>query len=334
MARLARIKFSDPEEGYYHITSRTVLKSFLLDKGEKEYFLKLLKVLSQVYFVRVVTFAIMSNHFHVIIQMIPAHKISQEDLKRRFELYYNANILKKYHRVFEHHDQAQFRHRLEDVSCFIQDLKQRFSRWYNRQTQGHGHVWAERFKSVLLQGDRALLACMVYVELNSVRAGMVKQPEEYRYCGLSHYLTGGRAAKWLDYGSLQELMKETPLETTQPPGALLRRYLAIIYREGMIERPGKAHISENDGELALSSDFAGSEVLSFRRRIRYFSDGVFLGSRAFCEAKFQEFRSYFQTRKERSGKLIHYPHKHKKGRVSAPPDHLLHLHSIRSFSFH
>ena len=53
MPRMARLKFQHPEEGYYHIISRTVLKSFLLDEGEKEYFLTLLKKLSQVYFVKV-----------------------------------------------------------------------------------------------------------------------------------------------------------------------------------------------------------------------------------------------------------------------------------------
>ena len=85
----------------------------------------------------------------------------------------------------------------------MQDLKQRFSRWYNRQHDGFGTTWAERFKSVMLQSDKALLACMVYVDLNSVRAGISSFPENYRYCGLSHYLTGGNASEWLDYESLE-----------------------------------------------------------------------------------------------------------------------------------
>ncbi len=61
MARLSRIKFSDPEEGYYHVISRTVQQEFILHEKGKEYFMKLLKKLSQVYFVRVAAFALLSN---------------------------------------------------------------------------------------------------------------------------------------------------------------------------------------------------------------------------------------------------------------------------------
>ena len=63
MARLSRLKYSNPEEGYYHVISRTVLQHYLLGETEKEFFQKLLKKLSQVYFVRVATFAVLSNHY-------------------------------------------------------------------------------------------------------------------------------------------------------------------------------------------------------------------------------------------------------------------------------
>ena len=159
MPRIARLKFHDPEEGYYHIISRIVLKSFLLEEGEKEYFLSLLKKLSQVYFVKVQGFTIMSNHVHLICQMIPGDVINDDELKKRFEKYYNEGKPLKKRRVFFKHDYEDYRKRWGDVSKFVQDLKQRFSRWYNKKHNGHGHVWSERFKNVLLNGDRALLAC-------------------------------------------------------------------------------------------------------------------------------------------------------------------------------
>ena len=334
MARMTRLKFYNPRSGYYHITSRTVLKSFLLGDVEKDYFLKVLQKLSQVYFVRVATFTLMSNHFHLIIQMIPSDEISDEDLERRFELYYNENVPPKRRRVYDGQEAEAFRKRFGDVSCFVQDLKQRFSRWYNRLNNSHGHVWAERFKSVLLEGDRALLACMVYVELNSVRAGIVSRPEEYRFCGLSHFLTGGRAARWLDHTCLSSVLTSVDGASTkgQASKALLKRYLEIIYANGIEERSGKARLSEEDAEYARATDFEGSDIFTFRRRIRYFTDGVMLGSKAFCDEKCQEFRSYFQTSKERQGRLMKT--RHKKGTVSAPQDHLLHLHSIRAFSLY
>ncbi|MFC1849580.1 transposase [candidate division CSSED10-310 bacterium] len=181
MARLSRLKFNNPEEGYYHVVSWMVQQEFLMGDKEKEFFLTLLKKLAQVYFVRMATFTIMSNHVHLIFQMIPSDQVSDEDLRRRFNLYYNEDVPKKRQRVLCDGDHDRYRQRLSDVSCFIQDLKQRFSRWYNREHKRYGHVWVERFKSVLLGNIRALLACMVYVELNAVRAGFVDCPEEYRY---------------------------------------------------------------------------------------------------------------------------------------------------------
>lgn len=62
MSRLARLKFKDPEEGHYHIITRTIMKNdFLLEEGEKECLVTLTKKLSQVYFVKVQRFIFMSN---------------------------------------------------------------------------------------------------------------------------------------------------------------------------------------------------------------------------------------------------------------------------------
>jgi REP element-mobilizing transposase RayT len=341
MARLSRLKYSNPEEGYYHVISRTVLQHYLLGETEKEFFQKLLKKLSQVYFVRVATFAVLSNHFHLICQMMPSDQVGDDDLRRRFDLYYNEDVPKKRQRVLFEEEYDRYRKRWSDLSCFVQDLKQRFTRWYNRKNKIFGHVWAERFKSVLLGDTRALLACMVYVELNAVRAGLVSSPEDYRFCGLHHWVAGGRISKWLDHGSLANALPSVSEEPDYTAKDLILRYLQVIYVEGMEESYGKACISEGDGDSSLETEvysrrslgedgFCDLGVLSFTRRIRYFSDGVMLGSKSFCEEKFNEFRSYFQTRRERTGKLI--TKKHKKKKVSTPEGNLLHLHSIRSFT--
>ena len=71
MPRMRRLKYRDPGDGYYHVISRTVLKSFLLDDNAREKFLSILRKLARVYFVKVVTFSLMSNHFHLIVRMLP-----------------------------------------------------------------------------------------------------------------------------------------------------------------------------------------------------------------------------------------------------------------------
>ncbi|MBN2381736.1 transposase, partial [bacterium] len=172
MARQSRLKYEDPRSGYYHIVTRTVLKSFLLDEIAKEEFLSILRKLSQVYFVKVVSFAIMSNHVHLIVRMLPQEEISDAELRQRHDRYYNeGKTLSR--RRFDPNRSEYFRARFGDLSKFMQDLKQRFSRWYNKRMNNHGHIWGERFTSVLLEAGRALTACMIYVELNSLRAGLV-----------------------------------------------------------------------------------------------------------------------------------------------------------------
>ncbi|MBN2382223.1 hypothetical protein JXQ70_05015, partial [bacterium] len=107
--------------------------------------------------------------------------------------------------------------------------------------------------------------------------------------------------------------------------SVVKEYLTLVYREGMVERPGKATLDEQVGEQALREDFASLGVLSFQRRIRHFSDGVFLGGKDFCRQQFREFRSYFQTKKEREGLPL-------MSCRAAVPGGLLDIYSIRKLT--
>ena len=67
--------------------------------------------------------------------------------------------------------------RMGDVSVFMKELKQRFSIWYNKSHRRYETLWAERFKSVLVEGSRsALRTVAAYIDLNPVRAGLVEDP--------------------------------------------------------------------------------------------------------------------------------------------------------------
>jgi len=320
MSRMARLKYRDPRDGYYHIISRTVLKSFLLDDEARETFLGILRMLSRVYFVKVVTFSLMSNHFHLIVRMLPPEEMSDNDVEERFNIYYNEGKQKRNWRPWHVSDAPRYRCRFADLSRFVQDLKQRFSRWHNRKRDNQGHVWSERFKSVMLEDGRALLACMVYVELNSIRAGLVERPEEFRYCGLSHLVNGGRASSWLDHETLTRLVNSSLLteigmtmsqadkpERKQPNQIgknAIKHYLGLIYKEGLIGGPGKGHIRLDIGQQAQVTNFVEGVSFSFLQRWHHFSSGVFLGSQDFCRERFSEFKEYFQTSVDRQGQRI------------------------------
>src|SRR5271165_5119183 len=71
------------------------------------------------------------------------------------------------------------------------EFKGRFAQWYNRRHGRYGVLWADRFKSVLLEGGEALAAVAAYIELNPVRAGLCADPKDYRYCGYAEALAKG-----------------------------------------------------------------------------------------------------------------------------------------------
>jgi hypothetical protein len=78
-----------------------------------------------------------------------------------------------------------------DLSIFIKELKGGFAQWYNRRHGRYGVLWADRFKSVLLEGGEALAAVAAYIELNPVRASLCADPKDYRYCGYAEALAKG-----------------------------------------------------------------------------------------------------------------------------------------------
>ena len=78
----------------------------------------------------------------------------------------------------------------------MKELKQRFSIWYNRTHQRYGTLWAERFKSVLMEDAATCLSAVsAYIDLNPVRAGLVEDPKDYRYCGYSEAVAGNIKAR-------------------------------------------------------------------------------------------------------------------------------------------
>lgn len=192
--------------------------------------------------------------------------------------------------------------RMYDVSEFVKTLKQRYTQWHNKRHNRKGTLWEERFKSVLLeptrarngQTDNALLTIAAYIDLNAVRAGIVQDPKAYRYCGYGEACGGGKQARagiagiFANYGS-----KEA---TWSVVGGLYRQQ---IYCRGE-ERERKAGFSREQVQAVLSGEGKLSLADALHCRVRYFSDGVALGSKAFVEEVFARNRAQFGV-KRRNG---------------------------------
>ena len=86
--------------------------------------------------------------------------------------------------------------RMGDILAYMKELKQRLSRWYNRRHDRFDTLWAERDKSVIAEDQPSSLeAVAAYIDLNPVRAGMVEDPKDYRFCDYASALAGNALAR-------------------------------------------------------------------------------------------------------------------------------------------
>ena len=153
--------------GAFHIISRTAGGNIWLNDDEKEYLMKLLERFAAGYFVDIHAFVIMSNHFHILAtgMNLDAKNASEEDLTQRYRQMYgneaaippgsyqsDGSII-----YDEDGGTERLRQRLGAVSMFVQDLKQTFSRWYNKKYKRKGFLWGGRFKGVIIDKGEAQL---------------------------------------------------------------------------------------------------------------------------------------------------------------------------------
>ncbi|MDM7941087.1 MAG: transposase [Hydrogenophaga sp.] len=76
----------------------------------------------------------------------------------------------------------------EGVPLMMQAVGRRYVRYFNDLHQRTGTLWEGRYKSTLIQADRHLLACMAYIDLNPVRAGLVNDPRQYAWSSHRHFI--------------------------------------------------------------------------------------------------------------------------------------------------
>jgi REP element-mobilizing transposase RayT len=265
---------------------------------EKEMLRKMMWQVADFSGVEVLTYCIMSNHFHVLVRVDDGQNVSDLELLRRYKVLYpkptkyqEASVELMEKTLAQGGEEAEairrkLRARMGDVSEFMKALKQRFSVWYNRTHNRRGTLWMDRFKSVLVEGKGNPLQTMAaYIDLNPVRAGIVEDPKDYRFSGYAEAVarsTGsGQAGAcaglryiWKSYanGGLRQPFKVS--EALQMHRSLMFGRRAS--EPGLPERSRKQALKvleEEDGQLPKAA------VL--RCRVRYFTDGAILGSEEF-----------------------------------------------------
>jgi len=301
--RLARIKLVG-ETAVYHCLSRVVGGQMLLDSLGKEKLVELLGRLSAFCGVEVLTYAMMDNHFHVLVRVPPPPELSDEALLDKLSAFYGPNgvwtvlareALKERGRI-DAGIRESVMSRMGDVSAFMKEFKQRFSRWYNRVTGRFGTLWAERFTSLLVEDvPAALRAVAAYIDLNPERAFLVKDPKDYRFCGYAAALVGDSAIR-------KGLMSF--LESTEWSQAAAEYRMLLFVTAGSANGSDKQVLGPEaiKAELARGGELGMGQVL--RLRIRHFTEGVFLGSKEFVNEMFARHRDRFGPKRKDGARPI------------------------------
>jgi len=272
--------------------SRTALDGFPLGSVEKDYLVNLFKQLGRLYFTEIIGHCVMSNHFHLLVKMLPESDFSDDEIKQRFGTYFGEK------RFLNDEQVPFFRQKYSSLSEFVKEIKMGFSRFYNRRHNRRGFFWGERFKSVIVEKGETLINCLTYIDLNPVRAGIVKRPEDYRWNSIGYHVQTHNKDNFLslDFG-LKEFGELNEEER-------LRRYRRFVYETGAIDCGKGAQIDSKIVAKERKRDFKISRTDRFKQRTRYFTDSGIIGSKEFVKENFQRFKHLFQTKKERSPKRV------------------------------
>ena len=280
---------------------------------------------------RVLSYCIMSNHFHLLLEVppMPVEGISDSELLKRLGAIHTeaavaavAIELKKAREggrateVAEIH--GRYTYRMHDLSEFMKTLLQRFTRWFNRTHDRTGTLWEERYKSVLVESGTAARTMAAYIDLNPVRAGMVEDPADYRWSSYGEAIGGGKkgngkkAREGLIRACFSELAKDVEPKKWQEASRVYRRLMGIALEKKlgranhsvprkMMTKNTAELLESNDNETVLK-DLGVAKML--RCRLRYFTDGAVIGSKEFVNEAFASARERFgKKRKDGARKL-------------------------------
>jgi len=301
---------------FYHCMSRVVDKQFIFNEQEKEYFLRTMRKLEAFLGVRVLTFCLMSNHFHVLLEVPDEEEITEltpDQLLEILPILYGKNTVRdveqeldraRGNRDWTRKILARYEERRGDLSVFMKELKQRFTQWFNRTQGRRGTLWEDRYKSVLVEGnENALITMAAYIDLNPVRAGIVDDPRDYRWSGYGEAVSGVKTARTGLGRLLEEVLDCERFEAKWERTSM--RYREMLYLHGE-ERHGDEETGEGarkgfsrekvEAVLAKGGKLSQAEILHCR--VRYFCDGAVFGSAAFVNGVFESNRSRYGPKRK------------------------------------
>lgn len=245
---------------YYHCISRCVRRAFLCGfdtqsgnsyQHRRGWVEQRLLAQSQAFCIDLVGYAIMSNHYHVIVRVNPklAASLSAEEVLARWQQLYRLNPLMARFVAGEslsvkeqeavHTEIERMRQTLMSISRFMGYLNERIARQANAEDGCKGRFWEGRFKSQALLDETALLQCLAYVELNPVRAGLSRAPTQSDYTSVKHRLEQTTPG-------LLPFQSSGPEATTNHPNPLPFRFEDYLQ---LLDWSGRILLADKDGAI-------------------------------------------------------------------------------------
>jgi REP element-mobilizing transposase RayT len=277
---------------YYHCTTRCVRRAFLCGEDKftgksfehrRKWIEERLLHLASIYAIDVCAYAVMSNHYHVVLHINrdQALNLSVNEVIDRWHQLFKGNLLTQRYcqgKLLNKAEQIalteyveEWRNRLMDISWFMRCTNEFIARSANREDQVTGRFWESRFSSQALLDEKALMAGMVYVELNPIRATMAETPEQSDYTSIKQRIK-------------QALKVNTPEAIDQQPDTLfpfvgyprnnmseglpfrLQDYLELVDWSGrMIREDKRGYISSSTPPLLQRLDIDARHWLYLTR---------------------------------------------------------------------
>ena len=349
---LANCEDSATNSAIYHCISRVVDRRFVFGERECEAFRMFMRMYENFSGCRVLSYCVMSNHFHLLLEVPPlaGGGLSDEALLQRLSSLYSeavvAGIAAELEAARKSGNDAQlaeiharFTYRMHDLSQFMKGLLIRFTRWFNRTHSRTGTLWEERFKSVIVESGVAARTMAAYIDLNPVRAGMVKDPAAYRWSSYGEAVGGGakgngkKAREGLVRAYFCDGAVGFDAEKWSEVSRLYRRCmgLALGRKQGraQLAKKGKGlgQSTMNTAEMLEAKD--NGTVLPdlgmaamLHCRVRYFTDGAVIGSREFVNEAFANARERFGEKRKDGARSM-------RGSASSAKGHLWSARDLR-----